>query len=189
MTTTKDPITRMEELVTEMNELVEACPALSTTALRTLSLCVQKLLTNAKQHSADSMKDLLLAEEQYEVNQNKRADELRELKKARQAELIAHKKAKEEADEESNDRYDQGMAKLLESGRKEALAVAAAARTAKACKENARAIAASQGFDEEFWDNNKPGRAHPMASPVKTRTAAEVVSGLTQASPDMTKVL
>ncbi|KAJ2418578.1 hypothetical protein GGF41_004988, partial [Coemansia sp. RSA 2531] len=99
MTTTKDPIARMEELVTEMNELAEAGPALRTTALRTMSLYAQTLLTSAKQHSAESMKDLLLAEEQYEANQNKRADELRELKKARQAELIAHKKAKEEADE------------------------------------------------------------------------------------------
>ncbi|KAJ2045140.1 hypothetical protein H4S04_005821 [Coemansia sp. S16] len=177
MTTTKDPIARMEELVTEMNELAEAGPALRTTALRTMSLYAQTLLTSAKQHSAESMKDLLLAEEQYEANQNKRADELRELKKARQAELIAHKKAKEEADEESNDRYDQGMAKLLESGCKEALEVAAAARTAEACKENARSIAASQGFDEEFWANNIPGRATVAAGTPRARTAAEVVSG------------
>ncbi|KAJ2258552.1 hypothetical protein GGI13_000563 [Coemansia sp. RSA 455] len=165
MTTTKDPIARMEELVTEMNELAEASPALSTTALLTLSLCMQKLLTNTKQHSAESMKDLLLAEEQYEANQNKRAEDLRELKEARKVELIAHKKAKGEADEASNE------------------------RTVEVCKENARAIAVSQGFDEEFWDNNKPGRVQPMASLAKTRTAAEVVSGFTQASPDMTKVL
>ncbi|KAJ2069587.1 hypothetical protein GGH13_004471 [Coemansia sp. S155-1] len=189
MTTTKDPIARMEELVTEMNELAEASPALSTTALLTLSLCMQKLLTNTKQHSAESMKDLLLAEEQYEANQNKRAEDLRELKEARKVELIAHKKAKGEADEASNERYDQGVAKLVEAGRKEALAVATAARTVEVCKENARAIAVSQGFDEEFWDNNKPGRVQPMASLAKTRTAAEVVSGFTQASPDMTKVL
>ncbi|KAJ2073736.1 hypothetical protein GGH92_003230 [Coemansia sp. RSA 2673] len=178
MTTAKDPIAWMEELVAKMNELAEASPALHMTALRMLSLYAQKLLTSAKQHSAESMKDLLLAEEQYEVNQNKRADELHELKKARQAELIMHKKVKEEADEESNDRYDQGMAKLLELGCKEALEVTAVARMAEACKENARAIATSQGFDEEFWANNIPGRTTVVVGMPRACTVAEVVSGV-----------
>ncbi|KAJ1814966.1 hypothetical protein GGH91_004991 [Coemansia sp. RSA 2671] len=189
MSTNKDITAQMEELADKMHELAEQGLTMSTKTLRTLSLCTQKTLANAKQHSAESMKDLLLAEEQYKVNQHKRAEELRELKEARQAEMIAHKKAKEEAEEASNERYDQGVAKLIEAGRKEALAVAAAARTAEACKENARAIAASQGFDEEFWANNNPGRATVAATSPKVRTAAEVVSGVPQPTEATTEEL
>ncbi|KAJ2413104.1 hypothetical protein GGI10_003275 [Coemansia sp. RSA 2530] len=189
MSTNKDITAQMEELADKMHELAEQGLTMSTKTLCTLSLCTQKTLANVKQHSAESMKDLLLAEEQYKVNQHKRAEELCKLKEARQAEMIAHKKAKEEAEEASNERYDQGVAKLIEAGCKEALAVAAAARTAKACKENARAIAASQGFDKEFWANNNPGRATVTATSPKVRTAAEVVSGVPQPTEAMTEEL
>ncbi|KAJ2690528.1 hypothetical protein IWW39_000622 [Coemansia spiralis] len=189
MSTNKDITAQMEELVDKMHELAEQGPTMSTKTLRTLSLCTQKMLVNAKQHSAESMKDLLLAEEQYEVNQHKRAEELHKLKEARQAEMIAHKKAKEEAEEASNERYDQGVAKLIEVGCKEALAVAAVARTAKACKENVRAITTSQGFDEEFWANNNPGRAMVTATSPKVHTMAEVVSGVPQSTEVTTEEL
>ncbi|KAJ2698711.1 hypothetical protein H4218_003124 [Coemansia sp. IMI 209128] len=131
MATTKDLNAQMEELVAEMCKLAESSPELGVEVLRMLSLCTQGILTDVKQHSADSVKTLLLAEEQYEQNQLKRAEELCALEEVKQAELAANKRAKEEADEATNERYDQSVAQLVEEGRKEALAVASAAETAE----------------------------------------------------------
>ncbi|KAJ2685072.1 hypothetical protein IWW39_004514 [Coemansia spiralis] len=171
MTTTKDLNAQMEELVAEMCKLAESSPELRVEVLRRLSLYTQGMLTSAKQHSADSVKNLLLAEEQYEQNQLKRAEELCALEEVRQAELAANKRAKEEADEATNERYDQSVAQLVEEGRREALAVASAAETAEKCKAEARSLATSMGFDKEFWANNSPGRTPAAVDQLEVHSA------------------
>ncbi|KAJ1825128.1 hypothetical protein LPJ60_000181 [Coemansia sp. RSA 2675] len=171
MATTKDLNAQMGELVAEMCKLAESSPELGVEVLRMLSLCTQGILTDAKQHSADSVKTLLLAEEQYEQNQLKRAEELCALEEVKQAELAANKRAKEEADEATNERYDQSVAQLVEEGRKEALAVASAAETAEKCKAEARSLATSMGFDKEFWANNSPGRTPAAVDQLEVHSA------------------
>ncbi|KAJ2050302.1 hypothetical protein GGI08_005528 [Coemansia sp. S2] len=173
----------LAELVAKIRNLEAKVPSLKGEVQRILNEDECKVLAQAEQHSADSMRDLLLAEERFEQKQKERAVELRVLKEARQTGLAELRRAFTEGTEELNKKYEQGAARLVEAGQAEAQAVASAAKTAEACKENARAIATAQGFSEKFWDNNKPGRAQPMATHAKTRTAAEVVSGPTQTPP------
>ncbi|KAJ2811871.1 hypothetical protein H4S07_001776, partial [Coemansia furcata] len=177
------------KLIAKIRKLEGSVPALKGEAHRALDEEKREVLAQAEQHSADSMRDLLLAEEQYEQKQQERADELRKLKETKQARLAEIKKVAAEATEVAIMEYEQGTAKLVEAGQAEAQAIASAAKTAKACKENARAIVTAQGFSEKFWDNNKPGWEQTGANPPKARMAAEVVSRCLQAAVDMPEML
>ncbi|KAJ2803300.1 hypothetical protein H4S07_004490, partial [Coemansia furcata] len=177
------------KLIAKIHKLEGSVPALKGEAHCTLDEEKREVLAQAEQHSADSMRDLLLAEEQYEQKQQERADELCKLKEAKQARLAEIKKVATKAMEVAIMEYEQGTAKLVEAGQAEAQAIASAAKTAEACKENARAIATAQGFSEKFWDNNKPGWEQTGANPPKVHTAAEVVSGCLQPAMDMPETL
>ncbi|KAJ2352858.1 hypothetical protein GGH92_001020, partial [Coemansia sp. RSA 2673] len=134
----------LAELVAKIRNLEAKVPSLKGEVQRILNEDERKVLAQAEQHSADSMRDLLLAEERFEQKQKERAVELRVLKEARQTGLAELRRAFTEGTEELNKKYEQGAARLVEAGQAEAQAVASAAKTAEACKENARAIATAQ---------------------------------------------
>ncbi|KAJ2799569.1 hypothetical protein H4S07_005401, partial [Coemansia furcata] len=100
------------KLIAKIRKLEGSVPALKGEAHRALDEEKHKVLAQAEQHSADSMRDLLLAEEQYEQKQQERADELCKLKEAKQARLAEIKKVAAEAMEVAIMEYEQGTAKL-----------------------------------------------------------------------------
>ncbi|KAJ2821235.1 hypothetical protein GGI24_004270, partial [Coemansia furcata] len=64
------------KLIAKIRKLEGSVPSLKGEAHRALDEEKREVLAQAEQHSADSMRDLLLAEEQYEQKQQERADEL-----------------------------------------------------------------------------------------------------------------
>ncbi|KAJ2799119.1 hypothetical protein H4S07_005530, partial [Coemansia furcata] len=189
MSTSEEEREYHAKLIAKICKLEGSVPSLKGEAHRTLDEEKCKVLAQAEQHSADSMRDLLLAEEQYEQKQQERANEPHKLKEAKQARLAEIKKVAAKAMEVAIAEFEQGTAKLVEAGRVEAQAIASAAKTAEACKENVRAIAMAQGFSKKFWDNNKLGWEQTGVNPPKARMAAEVMSGCPQAAADMPEML
>ncbi|KAJ2795292.1 hypothetical protein H4S07_006524, partial [Coemansia furcata] len=64
------------KLIMKIRKLEGSVPSLKGEAHCALDEEKCKVLAQAEQHSANSMRDLLLAEEQYEQKQQERADKL-----------------------------------------------------------------------------------------------------------------
>ncbi|KAJ2811211.1 hypothetical protein H4S07_002204 [Coemansia furcata] len=104
------------KLIAKIRKLEGSVPALKGEAHCALDEEKHEVLAQAEQHSADSMRDLLLAKEQYEQKQQERADELCKLKEAKQARLAEIKKVAAEATEVAIAEFEQGTAKLVKAG-------------------------------------------------------------------------
>ncbi|KAJ2100923.1 hypothetical protein GGI09_002027, partial [Coemansia sp. S100] len=112
MTTPEDDSTRVNALHAQILELEQENPALVEELLSRRALSLRQNVANAQQHRAESMKELLLAEEQEEKDLNERGAKLQALREAKKAAREVNRKALAIADAKADSDYDQGAAAL-----------------------------------------------------------------------------
>ncbi|KAJ2417871.1 hypothetical protein GGF41_005273 [Coemansia sp. RSA 2531] len=134
-------------------------------------------LNRAKQHAADSMKELLIAEENAEQNLLKRADTLRLGMETREAEKAALRKELAAALAQADEEYDALAASLVEESHREQAAIETLKKVAEASRELALAVGRNMGVDEEYMRLVATPKAPTTQLPSLQHTAAQVVSG------------
>ncbi|KAJ2108852.1 hypothetical protein IW146_006639 [Coemansia sp. RSA 922] len=134
-------------------------------------------LNRAKKHAADSMKELLIAEENAEQNLLKRADTLRLGMETREAEKAALRKELAAALAQADEEYDALAASLVEESHREQAAIETLKKVAEASRELALAVGRNMGVDEEYIRLVATPKAPTTQLPSLQHTAAQVVSG------------
>ncbi|KAJ2052691.1 hypothetical protein H4S04_001177 [Coemansia sp. S16] len=134
-------------------------------------------LSRAKNHAADNMKELLIAEENAEQNLLKRADTLRQGRDTREAKKAALWKELAAALAQADEEYDTLAANLIEESHREQAAIETLKKVAEARKEIALAVGRDMGLDEEYMRLVAPPKAPTTQLPSLQHTAAQVVSG------------
>ncbi|KAJ1902293.1 hypothetical protein LPJ71_005584, partial [Coemansia sp. S17] len=160
-------------------------PALVEELLSRRALSLRQNVANAQQHRAESMKELLLAEEQEEKDLNERGAKLQALREAKKAAREVNRKALAIADAKADSDYDQGAAALVEEGNQAAKKIATLKKVTESCQETVRALAAEQGFAKEDWEVTATKSVPKDQAHTKARTAADVVRGIGRAGPDV----
>ncbi|KAJ2246778.1 hypothetical protein GGI13_005309 [Coemansia sp. RSA 455] len=134
-------------------------------------------LSRAKKHAADSMKELLIAEESNALEMLKRADTLRQGRDTREVKKAALWKELAAALAQADEEYDTLAANLIEESHREQAAIETLKKVAEARKEIALAVGRDMGLDEEYMRLVATPKAPTTQLPSLQRTAAQVVSG------------